>query len=933
MKTPNTLRGKLLLAALVVEAVMLTLLVGNSLRLLHQTLTDEARRHAEQLVPILQSALTAPLLQSDRATVQAILDESDRVEGLIYLAVTDQQGIVISAAGWPASKPLPKPETAISLLDKEDGSARHDLVSPLVFAGQKLGALHIGLDLSPIVVARKAMLTQGVVLALIELTLTALLLALIGAWLTRQLLSLEKAAATLEQGEFSPLPAPPDDDIGNLVRAFNTLGASVGARIAAEQRLRLMASVFENAQEGVMITDPDGRIVEVNEAFSHITGYSRDDALGQTPSLLRSGKHAQEFYAQMWEAIQRYGSWQGEIFNRRKDGEIFPELLTVSAVRDERGVLRHYTSVFSDISTFKTQQERLERLAHFDPLTGLPNRALLADRLDMALAQAKRSSRRVGVALLDLDGFKPINDHHGHAAGDSILEEVGRRLLAAVRETDTVARLGGDEFVIVLGNLDEIGQARITLERVLATLGRPYAIDGEVAALSASIGLAMYPDDDANADTLLRHADHAMYSAKQSGRNRWHLFDPELDREHKTRLATLSRISSALPRGELVLHYQPKVDFRASQVVGAEALIRWQHPEHGLLPPSEFLPLTDGSDLEIPISEWVIRTALTQTLEWSRAGLDLSVSVNLPARHLQSDHFASFIADTLTDFPPELHSRLQLEVLETAALGDLHSISMKMETCAALGVSFALDDFGTGYASLAYLRRLPTNLIKIDQSFVGGMLDDPNDLAIVEAVIGLGEAFSHPVIAEGVETIEHAILLAHLGCRQAQGFGIAKPMPADAIPVWVARWKPPAALSSAARQILSRGDLPLAQSMSQHRRWLAIIDEQLRTERAKADPRQIALAICPLGRWLKGDGKRNYEALAEFIELRSCHRALHAHAETCLALLRKGEMIAARESAELFRQSEEALRLATMTMIRRITGADQPGYSPDFFVI
>lgn len=933
MKAPKTLRGKFLLAALVVEAVMLTLLVGNSLRLLHQTLTNEARRHAEQLVPILRSALTAPLLQSDRATVKAILDESDRVDGLIYLAVTDQRGLLVSASGWPADKPLPKPETSISLLDKEDGSARHDLVSPLVFAGQELGALHIGLDLSPIVLARKAMLTQGVVLALIELTLTALLLALIGAWLTRQLLRLETAAAALEQGEFSPLPTPPDDDIGSLVRAFNTMGASVGARIAAEQRLRLMASVFENAQEGVMITDPEGRIVEVNEAFSRITGYSREEALGQTPSLLRSGKHSQEFYAQMWEVIQRENSWQGEIFNRRKDGEIFPERLTVSAVRDEQGELRHYTSIFSDISTFKTQQERLERMAHFDPLTGLPNRALLGDRLDMALAQARRANRRVGVALLDLDGFKPINDHYGHAAGDSILEEVGRRLLSAVRETDTVARLGGDEFVIVLCNIDDAPQARITLERVLATLGRPYAIDGEVATMSASIGLAMYPDDDADADTLLRHADQAMYSAKQSGRNRWHLFDPELDRDRKTRMATLTRIGKALPLGELVLYYQPKVDFFSGSVVGAEALIRWQHPEHGLLPPSEFLPLTEGSELEIPISEWVIRTALTQMLEWSREGLDLSVSVNLPARHLQSDQFAGFIAGTLTEFPPEFHSKLQLEVLETAALGDLQSISMKMETCAALGVSFALDDFGTGYASLAYLRRLPTNLIKIDQSFVGGMLDDPNDLAIVEAVIGLGEAFSHPVIAEGVETVEHAILLAHLGCRQAQGFGIARPMPAEAMPGWVASWQPQASLSSAARQVLARGDLPLAQALSQHRRWLAIIDDRLKPGRTSIDSRQIVLATCPLGRWLKGDGNRSYGKLKEFNELRACHNALHTHAELCLTQIRNGENDAARASAENLRESEAALRLATMTMIRRITASDQAEDYPDMIVI
>jgi len=912
MKLPRpwrTLSGKLVLAALVVEAVMLSLLIGTSLNLLYSTFSDEAERHAAQFVPVLQAALVAPLTQRDQATIDAILQESAGLESISYLAVADREGKTIAISGWPIEKPLPLPDASISLTPK-DGRARYDLVAPLSYAGQVLGTLHLGLDLSPIVLARQTLLRQGGFIALSEILLTALLLGLVGTWLSRKLRHLSAASDALGQGKFVRLPASTsDDDVGRVISAFNAMsrsleartealiesearfrdlfhhhsapfvlidkhgqfrdlnaaahdfygypdgelpgspldrivvasreslaadrdlvltGASrvlrqthrrcdgqllevevlaapitqgehtlifaivhdITARLAAEEKLRLMASVFEHAQEGIMVTDPAGQIIEVNQAFSTITGYARDEAIDQTPAILRSGRHDAEFYETMWGSIETGGCWQGEIVNRRKNGEIYPELLTISGVPDEQGKPLRYISLFSDISMLKTQQEKLEQLAHYDSLTGLPNRTLLADRLQMALAQARRSGREVGVALLDLDGFKPINDQHGHSTGDLILVEVATRLRQAVRETDTVARLGGDEFVLVLTGVTSRKEVELMLNRVLDALADPYPIGEDTVQLSASIGLTLYPDDEADADTLLRHADQAMYAAKQAGRNRWHAFDAVLDRNQEARLATRTQIEAALAHGELVLFYQPKVDLARGVVIGAEALIRWQHPQRGLVPPGDFLPIIEDTDFEVTLSEWVMRTALAQVSAWRESGLALPVSVNLPARHLQSEAFLPFVERLLAGYPELPPGHFELEVLETAALGDLLAVSQKMKACTALGVSFALDDFGTGYASLAYLKRLPTQIIKIDQGFVADMLIDANDLAIVEAVIALAAAFSNEVIAEGVETVAHGVRLLHLGCELAQGYGIARPMPAHEIPNWAAAWRP-----------------------------------------------------------------------------------------------------------------------------------------------
>jgi len=577
------------------------------------------------------------------------------------------------------------------------------------------------------------------------------------------------------------------DTQGSVVGIFG-ISRDVTEQRRIEARLQLAATVFTHAREGILITDARGTIVDVNDTFTRITGYSREDAIGNNPRMLKSGRHGPEHYAAMWHCLQRDGYWYGEIWNRRKSGEIIAEMQTVSAVRDAEGQVQHYVALFSDITSMKQHEQQLEHIAHYDALTQLPNRVLLADRLQQALIQSQRHKHALAVVFLDLDGFKTVNDNHGHDAGDALLIAVSQRLKSALREGDTLARIGGDEFVAVLVDLEHTRDCEPVLERMLLAASDPVSIDGAVLRLSASMGATLYPLDPSDADLLMRHADQAMYTAKHSGKNRYHLFDVAQDAAIQIQRESVERIRLALAQGELVLHYQPKVNMQSFQVVGAEALIRWQHPQRGLLAPAEFLPLIDNSELSVAVGEWVIDTALAQLAAWQRAGLAVPVSVNLGAHQLQQVGFVARLQALLAGHPDVAPHQLELELLESSALEDIHQVSDAMHACRALGVRFALDDFGTGYSSLTYLKRLPADVLKIDQSFVLDMLTEPDDRAIVEGVIGLAAAFHREVIAEGVETAAHGALLQALGCHLAQGFGIAHPMPAQDFQRWTAQW-------------------------------------------------------------------------------------------------------------------------------------------------
>ncbi|HQT25876.1 MAG TPA: diguanylate cyclase, partial [Burkholderiales bacterium] len=474
--------------------------------------------------------------------------------------------------------------------------------------------------------------------------------------------------------------------------------------VSSEHHFR---AYFERSMVGMAATSPDKGWLEVNDTLCKILGYSRGELLNMTWADVT---HPDDMEASS-EAARRISSGEIREFELdkrflKKNGDVVYAHVAVRAVYNDGGQVDYYVVLVDDVTDKWNQQRQLEMLVHHDTLTGLPNRVLLGDRLDMGLAQVKRAGGNLAVCFMDLDGFKPVNDTFGHAVGDLLLVEVAKRMVGISRPTDTVARLGGDEFVLIFSSVYDEEDCRQLLYRIMEAIGQPFEISGQFIRISASIGVAMYPDDVTDGDNLLRHADQAMYIAKQSGRNRIHFFDAVNDHLAQVRSEGLSRVEMALESGELALHYQPKVNMRSGKVIGMEALIRWQHPERGLVPPGEFLPMIENSDFEIMLSEWVVSQGMEQAAAWRREGLDMSVSVNLPARHLQSKGFSDFISSVVSEYPDLGKNALELEILETAALGDMSSVIHKMEACIGLGVCFAIDDFGTGYASLAYLRRL-----------------------------------------------------------------------------------------------------------------------------------------------------------------------------------------------------------------------------------
>jgi diguanylate cyclase (GGDEF)-like protein/PAS domain S-box-containing protein len=583
---------------------------------------------------------------------------------------------------------------------------------------------------------------------------------------------------------------------GHPTRLLATL-ADVHSRREAQERQLMSVALFQHLHEGLLVTDADHRALDVNPAYCQVLGVAREQVLGSVPSLLRPSPAdpvARQQRAAMWAALRDQGYWRGELVETGPDGQARTLQTTISAVYGPHGDLRYHVLVLSDITEQQRQRERLEDQARFDELTRLPNRSHLRVLLDEALHAADRDGCMLVVCYLDLDHFKPVNDQHGHVAGDRLLAELAGRLRSALRSrehwADAAARLGGDEFVLLL-RANTLEEARMALDRVLRVVAQPYVIDPalEPVRVTASIGATIYPIDRSDADTLLRHADHAMYGAKQTGRSKVTFFDAEQRRRTEDRVKAIGQVQEALDLGQFVLYWQPQVDMTTGEVRGFEALLRWDHPTRGLVAPMQFLPAVENTGLGSRIGDWVISQALEYLAQWRRDGLDIKVSVNVSARHLQEPDFAQRLAELLARHNEALATYLELEMLETVAHHDMDAMSSLLARCRSLGVRFALDDFGTGYSNLTYLRKLTVDTLKIDRSFVTHMLDEAQDRGIVEGVIGLARTFGYGVVAEGVESPAQARTLIEMGCVVGQGTGIAAPMPAAQVAGWTRSYR------------------------------------------------------------------------------------------------------------------------------------------------
>ncbi len=558
------------------------------------------------------------------------------------------------------------------------------------------------------------------------------------------------------------------------------VSTEITARKELERSVGMLSLAVEQSPNAVIITDVNARIEYANPAFCRVTGYSLAEVLGRNPRVLQSGKTPRERYVEMWARLSEGLPWRGELVNRRKDGTEFVESTLISPVRQADGAITHYLSIKDNITEKKAAEERIERLAHFDQLTGLPNRVMLLERFRMAASLARRRNEQLAVLFLDLDRFKDINDTLGHSLGDDLLIEVSRRLRATVRDHDTVSRLGGDEFILVLPGIDASGVTQVA-ERLLEAVARPILLPSHELTVSASIGIAMYPQDGEDFETLSKNADAAMYRVKQDARNGYRFFTPEMQRRSARTLTLASALRHAMERDQLSLHYQPQISLSDGRVAGVEALLRWRHPEFGMVSPGEFIPIAEETGQIIAIGEWVLRTAATQLRGWLAAGAaPMVVAVNLSAGQFRHGNLTQLIAGVLADvgLPPHC---LELELTEGVAMDDAVAATTIMDRLHEQGVRMSIDDFGTGFSSLNYLKRFKAYMLKIDQSFVRGLPGDANDRAIVQAIIQIAGSLGMMTIAEGVETAEQLAYLQSVGCHFVQGYHLSRPLPPEAL--------------------------------------------------------------------------------------------------------------------------------------------------------
>ena len=543
-----------------------------------------------------------------------------------------------------------------------------------------------------------------------------------------------------------------------------------------EQQLQLMASIFEHTLEGIVVTDPQGQIEKVNPGFTRITGFSADEAVGQKTNILKSGRHDRAFYTKMWRALHEKGFWQGEIWNRKKNKEVFPERLSISSIKNGNNEVIHYIAVFSDISAIKRTEEKLEYQAYHDALTGLPNRQLFYDRLATSIAYAKRHQEKLAVFFIDLDNFKTVNDTMGHHMGDLLLQEFSHHLIENCREVDTIARLGGDEFTMIMTNVKNPQTAVFLITRLQEEISGNIEIQGHRMPIGMSVGITLFPDDGLDVETLVKNADMAMYRAKEQGKNRYSLFAPSMNEAVQHRLHMEKQMNDGLETGEFEVYYQPKINVATGEISGAEALVRWFREDKKMISPVHFIPLAEETKLIIPLGEWVLRSACRQTKQWHDQGFeDFSIAVNLSGVQFQQKNLVQMVQDILQETGLPAQS-LNLELTENILMHNIENAIKVIASFSDMGISISIDDFGTGYSSLSYLKQFRLNVLKIDRSFVRDLPDNSDDVAISKAILSLAKSLNLKVVAEGVEKQEQLGFLSDWGCDEVQGFFFSKPV-------------------------------------------------------------------------------------------------------------------------------------------------------------
>ncbi len=779
---------------LYVRLAWLTLLVGLLIGFaaaLYETFghyAAEKEGRASEISYLLNASFqtaTRAVATGDRALAGEVTHGILALPSVYRVAITDSRGEVLSEVGRGRFEPG---WLARRLFEREPD------FRVALGAGHADGELYVAVDREMIAQEVWGHFLETLMDESLHSVMIALMLSLVFYLIvTRPLSQLSAKLRRMHPGDMTSvsLEVPVGherDEIGLVVSTLNQLIAelrySEDVLRSDAEKLRLHAGIFRNSHDSIAITDANGNIESVNPAFTVITGYSADEVIGKNPRILQSGRQGRDFYEAMWASLLRNGYWSGEVWNRRKDGGFYAGWLSISALRDADGKIEHFIGVTSDNTEYKAAQERIRQMAFYDQLTGLPNRSLLRDRVDRLFAQMRREESSFAIMFIDLDNFKRVNDSLGHHVGDLLLKEVANRLSSCVREVDTVSRQGGDEFVVLLPECDSDCAQGIAV-RILESLSVPHELDGHEVVATPSIGIGMFPRDARDFETLTKHADTALYRVKENGRAGFQFFMPEMNVAAHKRLELESQLRKAVENGGFALHFQPQLDRQHGRIVGMEALIRWQDPLLGNVPPDEFIPVAEENGLIVPIGAWVLREACAQNKRWQEAGLPaVPVSVNVSAVQIQQADFAKVVADVLdsTGLSPEF---LGLELTERVVMADVEQSVQVMRELDKLGVSLSIDDFGTGYSSLAYLKRFPLKAIKIDKSFVRDIEVNEDDRSIARSIILLAHGLNVSVVAEGVENAQQLDILREQGCDTLQGYHLSHPLGTEAFAAYI----------------------------------------------------------------------------------------------------------------------------------------------------